>query len=232
MTATLLIISTANALTGESRVIFHAPFIPNTYSYYSEIMLLLQFIFPALSIPFIVFNDSGMVFFGFGIIAACDILFDYISLNKEKIQENSNFLKMFIVRYCDVIDNVNQFNDIMSISLLIQFLSSGIIIFGIFFLIRLNPTTPDGYIMASAALIQSFLYCFFGEFITIKMERLATALYSTNWYDLNVKDRKSFLIVLGVTQKDYGMKAAGVYNVNIYTYVQVIIRKFDYFGFI
>ncbi|XP_055703606.1 odorant receptor 33b-like [Phlebotomus papatasi] len=76
--------------------------------------------------------------------------------------------------------------------------------------------------MASTAFIQTFLYCFFGEFITIKMERLTTVLYSTNWYDMNLKDRKSFMIILGVTQKAYGMKAGGMYNVNIYTFVQIL----------
>ncbi|XP_055691283.1 uncharacterized protein LOC129794552 [Lutzomyia longipalpis] len=70
--------------------------------------------------------------------------------------------------------------------------------------------------------------CVLGEFIRVKTDKLSDTFYLTNWYDLSLKDQKTFLIVLGMVQREYGLKAAGMYDVNLYTFVQIFKIAFSY----
>ncbi|XP_055708497.1 odorant receptor 33a-like [Phlebotomus papatasi] len=174
----------------------------------------------------------SLAFFGFEIMAASDILYDYISANKDRIQEDPDFLKIITLKYCDIVDNINRFNDIISLSNLVQFVTSAFLMFGVFFFIRLNPRNPVAHFMATNVLIQLFLPCVFGEFVKIKMERLSTTLYLTNWHDFDLRNQKSFLIVLGMTHGEYGLRAAGMYDVNIYTFIKIVKMASSWCAFI
>ncbi|GAB0099559.1 Odorant receptor [Sergentomyia squamirostris] len=64
--------------------------------------------------------------------------------------------------------------------------------------------------------------------IKIKSEKLSEAFYDVNWYNLNLKDQKTFLIILGMTQRQYGLKAAGMYVVDIYAFIQIMKAAVSY----
>uniref|UniRef100_A0A3F2ZED4 Odorant receptor n=1 Tax=Phlebotomus papatasi TaxID=29031 RepID=A0A3F2ZED4_PHLPP len=214
--------SIANSVIGDSGVVIQLPFIPNNFPYYTQIMLLIQFIFLIFGAISIFYTDITIAFFGFEIMAMSDILYDYISENKDRIQEDPDLLKIFIIRYCQIVDNIKRFNNIVSLTNLVQFVTSAFLSFATFFFLRSNPRNPVAYSSALMTLFQLFIPCVFGEFIKIKMERLSTTLYLTNWPDLNLKDQKCFLLVLGMTQREYGLKAAGMYDVNIYTFIKIV----------
>uniref|UniRef100_A0A3F2ZE91 Odorant receptor n=1 Tax=Phlebotomus papatasi TaxID=29031 RepID=A0A3F2ZE91_PHLPP len=212
----------ANVIKGKSGVLAQIPLFPNNFSYFTEFMLFFQSIFGVFATTYVFYTDLSIAFFGLEIMAASDILYDYISANKDRIQEDPDFLRIITMRYCEVVDNIERFNNIISITNLVQFVTSAFLSFAIFFFICLNPGYLIEYTWALIALIQLFIPCVFGEFIKIKMERLSTTLYLTNWPDLSLKDQNSFLIVLGMTQREYGIKAAGMYDVNIYTFIQIV----------
>uniref|UniRef100_A0A3F2ZEI3 Odorant receptor n=1 Tax=Phlebotomus papatasi TaxID=29031 RepID=A0A3F2ZEI3_PHLPP len=201
-----------NSFKGEDGVMVEVPLIPTDIPYYVEIMLLIQIIYTGFAVTSIFYTDISIAFFGFELMAASDIIYDYISDNKNRIEEEPDFLKIVTIRYCSIMDNINRFNDIFSITNLVQFVTSAFLSFAIFFLIRLYPTNPVGYLLAMVTIVQLFLHCIFGEFIKLKMERLSGTLYSTNWYDLTLKNKRSFLIVLGMSQKEYGLRAAKIHG--------------------
>uniref|UniRef100_A0A3F2ZEP0 Odorant receptor n=1 Tax=Phlebotomus papatasi TaxID=29031 RepID=A0A3F2ZEP0_PHLPP len=217
-----VIYSIGNVIKGKSGILIQLPLIPINFPYYNQIVLFIQFLICTSMSVYSLNSDISIAFFGFEIMAASDILYDYISTNKDRIQEDPDFLKIITIRYCEVVNNIKRFNDIISLANLVQFVTSAFLSFAIFFFIRLYPKNPVGYIIASCILFQLFIPCLFGEFIKIKMERLSTTLYLTNWPDLNLKDQKSFVIVLGMTQKKYGLRAAGMYDVNIYTFIEIM----------
>uniref|UniRef100_A0A3F2ZEH6 Odorant receptor n=1 Tax=Phlebotomus papatasi TaxID=29031 RepID=A0A3F2ZEH6_PHLPP len=214
--------SITNAVKGKSGIFVPLPLIPTDFAYYTQIMLFVQFIFSSLAVMLAFYIDLCIAFFGFEIMAASDILYDYISTEKDLIQEDKDFLKNVTIRFCLVVNDIKTFNEIISISNFVQFVSSAFLIFAIFFFIRLYPRDPVGYILILALLVQLFLPCVFGEFIKTKMEKLSTIFYLTNWYDLSVKDQKSFLIIQGIFQRVYGIKAVGMYDVNIYTFITIV----------
>ncbi|XP_059619965.1 odorant receptor 33c-like [Phlebotomus argentipes] len=57
---------------------------------------------------------------------------------------------------------------------------------------------------------QTLVFCLFGEFIKIKTDQLSINLYLSNWYELNLKTQKTFLLILRMTQRRYGLRAAGI----------------------
>uniref|UniRef100_A0A3F2ZEC9 Odorant receptor n=1 Tax=Phlebotomus papatasi TaxID=29031 RepID=A0A3F2ZEC9_PHLPP len=228
---TCVLVTIYNALKGEDGICITIPFIPQEFPGHLEIMLLIQ-TFVIFSGSFsVLYTDFVTVFFGIEIMAASNILFHYISLHKEVIQEHPHDLKIITVRFCELVENVKLYNDVISPSSFIQFITSAFLSFLIFFFTRLNPENPVGYFLGFCVVLQLFAPCLFGEFIKIRMERLSTTLYLTNWYDLKLKSQKSFLLVLGMTQREYGLKAAGLYNISIYTFIQILKMAFSWCAF-
>ncbi|XP_055685253.1 odorant receptor 13a-like [Lutzomyia longipalpis] len=76
------------------------------------------------------------------------------------------------------------------------------------------------YMVLVTGTMLSLHICILGEFIRLKSENLSDTLYQTNWYELSLKDQKIFLTTLGMTQRVYGLKAAGMYDVNLYTFIE------------
>uniref|UniRef100_A0A240SYF4 Odorant receptor n=1 Tax=Phlebotomus papatasi TaxID=29031 RepID=A0A240SYF4_PHLPP len=214
--------STCNAIKGKSGVIIQIPLIPNDFPYYTLIMVFMPFVFSTFAAVYVLSSDVSVAFFGFKIMAAADILYDYISANRDRIQEDAEFLRIITKRYCEVVDNIKLYNKVISVTNLVQFVTSALLSFATFSFIRLYIINPIGYILIWTILFQLFIPCVFGEFIKFKMERLSITLYLTNWYDLSLKDQKSSLLVLGMIQREYGLKAAGMYDVNIYTFIKIV----------
>uniref|UniRef100_A0A7G3AK58 Odorant receptor n=1 Tax=Lutzomyia longipalpis TaxID=7200 RepID=A0A7G3AK58_LUTLO len=211
-----------NALMGDEGVIFRCPFISLDYQYYLEVMHLLQLILIMFAILSTVYADSSLIFLGLHIMAALDILNEYITLHKNRMEVNKNFIENVLKRYCDLVDNIDLFNEAISILSFVQFITSTILFLFVFCAVTVDSNNPIGHVIVVCSMIQLFLPCLFGEVVKIKTDRLSETLYMINWYNLSVTDQKSFLILLGVMQKTYGLKAAGMYNITLYTFIQVI----------
>ncbi|XP_059616104.1 odorant receptor 33b-like [Phlebotomus argentipes] len=82
--------------------------------------------------------------------------------------------------------------------------------------------------MCTSGIFQILLLCLFGELLKMKTERLSEILYLTNWYELHAKDQKAFLLVLAMSQKDFGLRAAGMYDVNLNAFVQIMKLAMSY----
>lgn len=226
MTGTVAAIWINNSFKGNSGSNIQIPFFPKTISHYNEITQFIQLILTELATVCVICTDMCLAFFVFEIMAASEIICKYISLNINIIQEKPDLFKIITVRYCEVVENIKIFNRIYSIIPLVQFVASAFMSLVVFFIVRMNPMDPVAYAMALAILIQFFIPCLFGEFFKIKMKRFSTVLSLANWYDFSIKDQKCFLFILGITQKEYGLKVAGMYDINIYLFINVKIQNF------
>ena len=57
---------------------------------------------------------------------------------------------------------------------------------------------------------------------------LSTAIYQSNWYERPLKFQKTILIALTSTQMNMQFKAGGLIDVNLQSFVSVIIRTFQF----
>uniref|UniRef100_A0A3F2ZD70 Uncharacterized protein n=1 Tax=Lutzomyia longipalpis TaxID=7200 RepID=A0A3F2ZD70_LUTLO len=164
--------------------------------------------------------DTGILYLGLQIIAELNILTDYMKLLNEKIKTDPKFLKKIIKRHCSIIENNNLLNEIISETSSMQLIFSFIaLLFRFTFLIKYT-TRMGNYLISLGGGGLGLPICILGEFLKVKTDKLSDTFYLTNWYDLSLKDQKTFLIVLGMAQREYGLKAAGMYDVNLYTFVQ------------
>lgn len=221
MIGTLAVLWINDSFKTDSEANIEIPFFTKNFSYHNELMKFVQFIFNELAIISVVCTDITLAFFVFSIMGASEILYEYISTNINSIQVNPDLFKIITRRYCEIVECINLFNNIYSIMSFVQFISSAFLSFVVFFIVRLDPMDLVGYAIVLCILSQYFIPCLFGELFKIKMKRLSTAMHFANWYDFDLKDQKYFLLILGMIQKEYGLKAAGMYEINIYVFIDV-----------
>ncbi|GAB0099552.1 Odorant receptor [Sergentomyia squamirostris] len=203
-------------------------FLPSGSTIWNEVPYFLQFLTlltPAVTYPT---ADMPAMFIGFQVMASLDILNDYIKLLNEKIKTDPKYLKTILKRHCNVIDSMNQMNEAVNEISFIQMIISTLAMLLAFVYIRKEVMELSGYFTGLSGMIQIFPVCVFGEMIKIKTEKLSTTMYLTDWYELSLKDQKTFLIIQGMSQKQYGVKAAGLYDVNIYAFIQIVKVSISY----
>ncbi|XP_055692258.1 odorant receptor 4-like [Lutzomyia longipalpis] len=175
-----------------------------------------------------VFYDSIIGLIGLELMANLDVIHDYILNYRDRIQDDPQFLPTVLKRYCKVIKHINIFNDTFNIVIFFRLFMSLLLNLTGIFVIRENIDDIPIYFAQLCIIFQILIPCLFCEIIVNKTERISAVLYQTNWYDLGVKDQKAFILALGMTQRNYGMKAAGMYDVNIYTFIQIIKLAISY----
>uniref|UniRef100_A0A7G3AK69 Odorant receptor n=1 Tax=Lutzomyia longipalpis TaxID=7200 RepID=A0A7G3AK69_LUTLO len=212
-------------------LMFELPFIASDFKdnfLWNNFLYALQGFFYVYMATALMTLDVGIVFLGLQVIAEINILRDYMKMLNEKIKTDPKFLKKIIKRHCSVIENVNLLNEIISETSFYQLiLTCNALLFGMTFLIT-YATGIGNYMIIMCGASLSLPICVFGEIIKNKTDDLSDNLYLTNWYELSLKDQKTFLIILRMAQREYGLKAAGMYDVNLYTFIQVICF-FKYF---
>ncbi|XP_063635549.1 uncharacterized protein LOC134806250 [Cydia splendana] len=67
------------------------------------------------------------------------------------------------------------------------------------------------------------------ELIKSKTETLGDQVYSIAWEDLDIKNKKLFLMFLKHVQKPFGMKACGIVHVGVLTMSAILRTSFSYF---
>ncbi|XP_059619967.1 odorant receptor 33c-like [Phlebotomus argentipes] len=174
--------------------------------------------------------DLSVLFIGLQVMAALNVLNDYMELidkktkdkDEEKAEDRRDFLKVIILRHNEMIRNVCLFNEAIEKVSFVEF-STGILllIFGFAFTRQKNDNIP-AYILCFTVLMKIFMLCFFSEIIKTKIERLSETLYQTYWYELSLKDQKTFLLILAMSQREHNLRAAGMYDVNLNAFVQIV----------
>ncbi|XP_055685666.1 odorant receptor 85b-like [Lutzomyia longipalpis] len=79
----------------------------------------------------------------------------------------------------------------------------------------------NGVVIAVVAL-QILILCLFGEIIFVRTEALSNLLYQTKWYEFTPRDKLYFLFILQNIQKPWGLKAVGVIDVSLYTFIELV----------
>ncbi|GAB0096873.1 Odorant receptor [Sergentomyia squamirostris] len=203
-------------------------FLPTDSIYWNEIPYFLEYIIILMTALYYINADMTTIFIGLQIIADLDILNEYINLTNEKIKTDPHFFRTIVKRHCKVIDKMNLLNEAVFEISFIQIIISTLTLLLMFVFVRKETTQISGYTTCLCGMLQIFPLCVFGEMIKIKNEEISDAFYEVNWYELSVKDQKAFLIILGMAQRQYGLKAAGMYVVDIYAFIKIIKVAFSY----
>ncbi|GAB0091352.1 Odorant receptor [Sergentomyia squamirostris] len=227
-TVGIILISLQFRFTKTIGLIMDLSFLPKDSIFWNEIAYFFQFLVLLILALCSGTADMTAIFIGLDIMASLDTLYDYICLINEKIKTDVDFFKIILKRHCKVIDKINLLNEAVYQISFIQMIVSTLGLLLIFVFIRKETMQISGYTSCFCTMLQILPLCVFGEMIKIKTEKLSNAFYDVNWYELSLKDQKTFLNILGMAQRQYVLKAAGMYTVDIYAFYRIVKLALSY----
>uniref|UniRef100_A0A3F2ZEQ2 Odorant receptor n=1 Tax=Phlebotomus papatasi TaxID=29031 RepID=A0A3F2ZEQ2_PHLPP len=172
--------------------------------------------------------DCLLVTIGFYIIAIQNVFHDMIvQLDDPNLENKKQFLKTIYILHCEILKKFRIFNDVYFYVFTVQAGSNALIIMFIFYIIRIE-TNIVFVPLVLGIYFQFGLLCIFGEFIFSKSEDIFTDLYLTKWYEFDLSDQKVFLMMMCISKYPFGLKAAGMYDINIVMFIQVIKAGFSF----
>ncbi|GAB0095285.1 hypothetical protein DMENIID0001_106470 [Sergentomyia squamirostris] len=174
--------------------------------------------------------DFSIIFIGLCMLSYVKIINKMItSLNiKEVIVECPDLLLRTMQKHVEMIEVLGIFNDGVKLMSLIQITMSIIIYLSIFSGMQLHSSEYSFQMMFICVLVQLFLLCVFGEMIKSETEAIFWKLYLTNWYEMNMTDQKIILFMMMNSQNEIGLKAAGIYDVSLMAFVQILKISLSY----
>ncbi|XP_049535329.1 uncharacterized protein LOC125950959 [Anopheles darlingi] len=101
-----------------------------------------------------------------------------------------------------------------------QFSASGLVICATAFNLS-ELTAIQNLLYMIAMMFQMYLPCHFGNEVTRKSNVLKTAVYSSQWYNMHLKDRKIILMLLQRLNKPFTLTAYHFFNYNLQAYTTV-----------
>uniref|UniRef100_A0A3F2ZEG8 Odorant receptor n=1 Tax=Phlebotomus papatasi TaxID=29031 RepID=A0A3F2ZEG8_PHLPP len=190
---------------------------------------ILQTIFVATTGCVLIFTDLFVVSIPLYFIPALNILLDrirnlddYLAVNRKQ-----NLILSLQIYHMQIIQNLNRYSNIIYNVFVIQFSTSFFLFLGTFYMLR-KYQEFFLYPLTAGILFQFSAFCIFGEFIYGKTERLLTELYLTKWYTFSRNEQKILSMMMMMSQKPFGFKAAGMYDINLKMFVQVLKIAFTY----
>uniref|UniRef100_A0A3F2ZEN9 Odorant receptor n=1 Tax=Phlebotomus papatasi TaxID=29031 RepID=A0A3F2ZEN9_PHLPP len=192
---------------------------PSSNLFYQHIH---QFFVLQLSAILLMIPDTVLISIGFYFIAILNIFKDILRyIDNVDSTNKRQFLLQIHKLHCNILDKFCIFSEVFYYTFTVQIATSVVFMMFIFFILQ----TEGGlaFLPLLLAIFGQFgAACIFGELIYSKTEKLSTELYLTNWYELDLEEQKILLMMLYMTQKTFGLKAAGMYDINIEMFIEVI----------
>ncbi|GAB0093305.1 hypothetical protein DMENIID0001_083880 [Sergentomyia squamirostris] len=203
---------------------YYIPFIEESspYFYISNTVLQNFVFFFALNVMILV--DCTIILIAFQFRSELVCLSEIIS-KLDDIEMYKKNKGMLLIIYRMHWNLINLFNVISNMYFYMSFFQVASSFHGICFLFYgyfVHGFDISGLIILLVVFAQIFIHCLFGEILFANTAALPNALYLTKWYEFSARDKRDFLFILQNAQRPCGVKAAGVIDVSIYTFVEVL----------
>ncbi|XP_014483808.1 PREDICTED: odorant receptor 13a-like [Dinoponera quadriceps] len=80
----------------------------------------------------------------------------------------------------------------------------------------------------SAIMVEIFIFCFAGEYLSIKSRLLADAAYESLWYNMSSDHGKNVLFVIMRSQKQLSITAGGMMNLSLEAFASIMKASASY----
>ncbi|XP_055701677.1 odorant receptor 85f-like [Phlebotomus papatasi] len=209
--------------------IYRFPFSPDNPS---QVHLGLLHLFQSLGLFFntffVVAGDLWVAIIGIHIMGMLRVLADFIRLLDESSQNHSSLLRRIQTLHADIINHNRIFNDLIFHLLTAQLLSSIFLILMSLSAVKYDAVGFVSYFLGGSSIIQLLLICLFGEIIFMRYSDIDRCLNLTKWYEMSLTDQRNFILILRMGQKPYGLKAGGMYDVSMPTFIDIVKLAISY----
>lgn len=175
-----------------------------------------------LSTLMVLLPDTALLTIGFYFFAVLNIFSDIIQdLDKVESSKKKQFLIHIHKIHCDILNKFKLFGQVFFFTFTIQIATSVVFVLSVFFLMYNEKSVA--FIPLLLVVFGEFgTLCIFGEFIYSKTERFSTELYLTKWYECSLEEQKILFMIMHISQKPFGIKAAGMYDINLVMFIDVV----------
>ncbi|KAG5884635.1 hypothetical protein JTB14_035730 [Gonioctena quinquepunctata] len=147
--------------------------------------------------------------------------------------EMTKNLIVCIVHYKKIKRLAKEIEDIHRISVFILFVGGALVICADLFQLTVVQTGGIECLLFASFLVcmllEQFMYCWFGNEIIYKSEKIFTSLYNTPWLDCDLSYQKILLNFMTQTVKPIDLKAGGLFTMSISAFVSVLRSAYSYY---
>ncbi|XP_050086899.1 odorant receptor 94a-like, partial [Anopheles aquasalis] len=164
------------------------------------------------------------------LLGMISIQLDLLAKRFRQLRSSQEFERAFVGlvdHYEKLLQMLREVEKLYSPAFFAQFSASGLVICAtavkassMFNLSEL--TAIQNLLYMIAMMLQMYLPCHFGNEVTRKSNVLKTAVYSSQWYNMRLKDRKIILMLLQRLNKPFTLKAYHFFNYNLQAYTTTL----------
>uniref|UniRef100_A0A3F2ZDD6 Odorant receptor n=1 Tax=Lutzomyia longipalpis TaxID=7200 RepID=A0A3F2ZDD6_LUTLO len=210
-------------------LLFYVPLETRSYKFVGQ-----YFILSTMSI-FVFISETLLLVLGFFFVAIINIFLDAVKkLDESEFVGASEIpMKMYQKRHVELLTKLKALETIFSAIQTAQLATSfPMMISTFYFNLESIPNEIIYYIMSINIVVQFFTICLFGEFINSKTEKIFSALYLTRWYDMKKDNQMILMMMMRKSLEPFCLKAAGMYEINMKTFVSVTKLSFSFCAFL
>ncbi|KAI4502481.1 hypothetical protein M0802_002393 [Mischocyttarus mexicanus] len=168
--------------------------------------------------------------FGFLIHVCCQIQILENRLTKIS-NDDKSFLKLCIHHYDCIYKFADNINKTFEVMVFIQFfVTTSSICFTLYQLMKISPLSTDFaqiIVYMYAALMQIYLYCWYGNLVATKSEEIAKTIFEINWIILNDDIKKSLLFMMKRTMKPIVLVVIKILPLNLVSFVNILKTSYS-----
>lgn len=189
-----------------------------------------QLIFMILGAPLLSSSDLIIVHLSLYFVSSLNIVLDAIKSLSDisAIEKKKKLLLNLYFYHLKILDNLELFSNMLYYVFVVQFSTNFLFFLVTFYMLGRAHNMFFLYPLIIAVFFQFSTFCFFGEVIFERTERIFIELYLTKWYAFSNEDKRMMLMMMMISQKPFGFKAAGMYDVNLMMFLQVVKIAFSY----
>uniref|UniRef100_A0A3F2ZDC0 Odorant receptor n=1 Tax=Lutzomyia longipalpis TaxID=7200 RepID=A0A3F2ZDC0_LUTLO len=132
--------------------------------------------------------------------------------------------------HSEYIEKLNLYSEGTSRMLLLQLATSITALQMLLYIYRTLSNYLAGVYLLTV-IVQIFLICFLCEILEVTTEDIYDEMCRVDWYEFDIKEQKHFLFCLQMAQRNYGLRAGGMYNINLMLFVQIMKLSYSYCTF-
>ncbi|XP_014483806.1 PREDICTED: odorant receptor 4-like [Dinoponera quadriceps] len=141
---------------------------------------------------------------------------------------------ILIERHKKVILFSKNLDKLFSFMALMQVFWNTLVICSLGFLVMTSVSNEAGVGMVKSLLayigimVEIFIFCFAGEYISFKSKSLADAAYESLWYNMSPTNGKNILFVIMRSQKQLSLTAGGMANLSLEAFASIMKASASY----
>uniref|UniRef100_A0A3F2ZEM5 Odorant receptor n=1 Tax=Phlebotomus papatasi TaxID=29031 RepID=A0A3F2ZEM5_PHLPP len=205
-------------------ILFRIPYLQGSIKYFWQHIAMTYIVLFYILIEFI------HLFFGFYFVAILNIFIDSLEKldNENFIKSSRNHLKDYHKIHLEIWQKLKDFVRVFSFVQNIQAAACLPLIVNSFYNSTIYPNIFLNHLILIPVITQLFEICLLGEFFDSKTTEIFRKLYLSKWYEMSRDDKMILVLMMRMTIKPFSLKVAGIYNINMMAFVDVIKFCFSF----